>query len=57
MELISESIVREPSIVIERQRGLFHLNLRAVWQYRELLYFLAWRDIKARYAQTIFGIG
>ena len=33
------------------------LNLREVWRYRELLYFLAWRDVKVRYKQTFFGVG
>ena len=32
-------------------------NLREVWQYREVFYFLAWRDIKVRYRQSVFGIG
>lgn len=33
------------------------MNLREVWQYRELLYFLVWRDIKIRYKQTALGAG
>jgi len=32
-------------------------TLREVWQARELLYFLVWRDVKVRYKQTILGIG
>ena len=43
--------------VIEPSKGLFHLDLRAVWEYRELLYFLVWRDVKVRYKQTMIGIG
>lgn len=31
------------------------LNLKELWEYRELLYFLAWRDIKVRYKQTVLG--
>jgi len=31
------------------------INLRELWAYRELLYFLTWRDIKVRYKQTLFG--
>ena len=50
-------MARVPSVVIQPTKSLFHLELGALWQYRELLYFLAWRDIKARYAQTVFGIG
>lgn len=44
------------SVVIEPSRGLFNLNVKALWDYRELLYFLAWRDLKARYAQTVMGL-
>ena len=32
------------------------LGIREIWTYRELLYFLAWRDLKVRYHQTILGI-
>jgi lipopolysaccharide transport system permease protein len=32
------------------------LNLRALWKYRELLYFMVWRDIKVRYKQAVLGI-
>jgi len=42
--------------IIEPTRGLASLQLRAVWQYRELLFFLAWRDIKVRYKQTALGV-
>src|SRR4051812_35185400 len=31
------------------------LNLRDLWSYRELLYFLTWRDVKVRYKQTLLG--
>lgn len=41
--------------IIEPSRGLRFMDLRAVWQYRELLYFLVWRDIKVRYKQTALG--
>jgi lipopolysaccharide transport system permease protein len=46
-----------PTIVIEPRKGLLELDLRDLWEYRELLYFLAWRDVKARYAQSVIGIG
>ena len=45
-----------PTVVIQPSRGWLHLNLRAVWDYRELLYFLAWRDVKVRYKQTLLGV-
>lgn len=46
----------ENVILIQPTRGLAALQLRAVWEYRELLFFLAWRDIKVRYKQTALGI-
>ncbi|MCA9994145.1 MAG: ABC transporter permease [Caldilineaceae bacterium] len=45
-----------PTIVIEPTRGWAALQLTAVWEYRELLYFLVWRDVKVRYKQTALGI-
>ncbi|MBN2362011.1 MAG: ABC transporter permease [Deltaproteobacteria bacterium] len=36
-------------------RGWIPLGLRQLWDYRELLYFLAWRDISVRYKQTVLG--
>jgi lipopolysaccharide transport system permease protein len=44
-----------PVTVIEPSKGWLSLNLRELWQYRELLYFLTWRDVKVRYKQTIIG--
>jgi lipopolysaccharide transport system permease protein len=40
---------------IEPSRGWVSLRLREIWRYRELLYFLTWRDIKVRYKQTVLG--
>ncbi len=48
---------REPTVVIEPRKSLLHLDLKAIWEYRELLYFLVWRDLKVRYRQTVIGIG
>jgi lipopolysaccharide transport system permease protein len=45
----------EPVTVIRPSHGWRAVNLREVWAYRELLYFLVWRDIKVRYKQTAFG--
>jgi lipopolysaccharide transport system permease protein len=42
-------------IRIEPRPGWVALRLRDVWAYRELLYFLVWRDVKIRYKQTILG--
>ena len=44
-----------PTTLIRPSRGWVALNLRDLWQYRELLYFLTWRDIKVRYKQTVLG--
>ena len=45
-----------PTFVIQPTRGWLALNLREVWRYRELLYFLVWRDVKVRYKQTALGV-
>jgi len=45
-----------PVIVIEPSRGWVSLKLRELWQYRELLFFLTWRDVKVRYAQAALGV-
>jgi len=46
-----------PTVAIEPSKGLLDLDLKGLWDYRELLFFLAWRDMKARYAQSAIGIG
>jgi lipopolysaccharide transport system permease protein len=45
-----------PTVRIEPPRGWLELRLREVWDYRELLYFFVWRDVKIRYKQTAIGI-
>ena len=44
-----------PVIRIEPSKGWVSLQLRELWAYRELLYFLIWRDVKVRYKQTVLG--
>lgn len=44
-----------PEIVVEPSKGWLRLELGDLWRYRELLYFLTWRDIKVRYKQTFLG--
>ncbi|UCC50450.1 MAG: ABC transporter permease [Anaerolineaceae bacterium] len=44
-----------PVTHIRSSRGWISLNLRDLWEYRELSYFLTWRDIKVRYKQTVLG--
>lgn len=41
--------------VIEPPRGVLGINWKEIWNYRELLYFMMWRDIKVRYKQTVLG--
>ncbi|MBN1451220.1 MAG: ABC transporter permease [Anaerolineales bacterium] len=45
----------ETHIVIEPARVWTSLDLKEIWQYRELLFFLTWRDIMVRYKQTALG--
>ena len=42
-------------IVVEPIHGWFHLHLRELWDFRELLFFFIWRDIAVRYKQTVLG--
>jgi lipopolysaccharide transport system permease protein len=43
-------------VVVERTHGLPSVRPAELWAYRELLYFLTWRDIKVRYKQTVLGV-
>src|SRR5712675_2038104 len=45
----------QPLVRIQPSRGFISLQLGELWRYRELLYFLIWRDIKVRYKQTALG--
>ena len=45
-----------PVVRIEPPRGWLDLHLAELWEYRELLYFFVWRDIKVRYKQTVIGV-
>src|SRR5204862_4605660 len=42
-------------VIIEPSKTWVPLKLRDLWEYRELLYFLTWRDVKVRYKQTLLG--
>ena len=44
-----------PVLRIEPSTGWVSLKLHELWEYRELLYFLIWRDVKVRYKQTVLG--
>src|SRR5262252_292475 len=64
-ERLSVSVGRERSsgqtckpanvLLIEPSRGWVSLKLGEIWEYRELHYFLTWRDVKVRYKQTALG--
>jgi len=44
-----------PLLVLRPNRGLFDLDLASIWRFRELLFFLVWREIKVRYKQAALG--
>ncbi len=52
---MSQADVRQPYMVIEPPRGWAPLNLRELWQYREMVYRMVMRDIKSRYKQSALG--
>ncbi len=52
LETVAEAL---PVFFIKPEQGLPPLGLRELWEYRELLYFFVWRDIKVRYKQTVLG--
>jgi lipopolysaccharide transport system permease protein len=56
MSTNSVELARSPeTIYIKPSTGLAALNLRDLWTYRELIFFMIWRDIKVRYKQTLLG--
>lgn len=50
------NLPEKPVVIIEPTKSWVAVNMSDLWSYRELLYFLAWRDIKVRYKQTVFGV-
>ena len=56
MNVEAKPVLTQPLVLrITPPRGWLELRLRELWQYRELLYFLVWRDLKVRYKQTAIG--
>jgi lipopolysaccharide transport system permease protein len=47
--------VRTSEVEIRATRGIAKLGFRELWRFRDLAYFFAWRDVKVRYKQTVFG--
>ncbi len=54
-EASQRKVTDASTIVISPSRGWVPIRLMDLWEYRELLYFLTWRDIKVRYKQTVLG--
>lgn len=50
------ALPKDPLVRIRPSRGWVSLDLRELWAYRELFFFLTWRDVKVRYKQTVIGI-
>ncbi len=51
-----ETVKKPDTVIIQPMKGLVALNLRDLWIYRELVYFLTWRDLKVRYKQSVLGV-
>jgi lipopolysaccharide transport system permease protein len=56
VQVVENPIDQLPVIVLTPARPFPTLGLRELWEYRELIAFLAWRDVKVRYQQTILGV-
>jgi len=54
---VTMAYLQPPVWIIRPQRAWWDIGLSELWTYRELLYFLVWRDIKIRYKQTVVGAG
>ena len=55
---LRNAVAHAPHLTIIRpSTGWVSLQLHELWEYRELVYFLTWRDIKVRYKQTVLGVG
>ena len=50
------SVVEKPFEIVINPRSSFAVNWQELWQYRELLYFFAWKEVKVRYKQAVLGV-
>lgn len=50
------SVVEKPFEIVIKPRSSFAVNWQELWQYRELLYFFAWKEVKVRYKQAVLGV-
>jgi lipopolysaccharide transport system permease protein len=53
--LTTSALPDEPLVVLQPRRSWSPIRFQEIWAYRELLYFLTWRDVKVRYKQTVLG--
>ena len=53
---VARSLPDKPVVLIQPARKWFAFDFAAIWEYRELFYFLMWRDVKVRYKQTVLGV-
>jgi len=56
LETNQEQAREAPTIYLRPSKGWLSINLKELWRYRELIFFLTWRDIKVRYKQAVLGI-
>ncbi len=54
--LIQVEYAPVPTTIVQPRKSFWDLDLKGLWEYRELLYFLVWRDVKVRYKQTALGV-
>ena len=54
--MAEQALPERPLLVLAPSKGWVSLDLAGVWEHRELLYFLTWRDVKVRYKQTALGV-
>lgn len=53
----TQTLTKPPMYVFEPPKGWSAPNFHEIWEYRELLFFMTWRDLKVRYKQTALGVG
>jgi len=56
MENIRQNNKQTPTIYLRPSKGWLSIDFKELWRYRELIFFLTWRDIKVRYKQAVLGI-
>lgn len=54
---VKPTTTNEHTLVIEPPRGWQLIDWEELWRYRDLFFFLVWRDVKTRYAQSVLGVG